>query len=824
MNAVIYARYSSHSQTEQSIEGQLRDCTDFAQNNGYTIVGTYIDRAMTGRNDQRADFRRMLKDAERGHWSAVIVWKLDRFGRNREEIAMNKVKLRKCGVKLVYAKENVPDTPEGIILESVLEGLAEYYSANLSQNIRRGMRESALKCQCTGAGLSLGYDVAADKKYVINEAEASIVREIFALYDGGMTSSDIIRRLNERGCRTKTGRPYDHNAVARILRNERYIGVYRWHEILVPDGMPRIIDNELWESVQQKVNNNKKAARPRVDVDFLLTGKIYCGSCGGNMIGDSGTSKTGAKHYYYSCSARKNKKNDCRKKSVKKEYIERCVVKYTVDCVLTDGFIKRISERLEDMQKKECADDSMITYYKSQLATVQTSLSNILKAIEAGIFNDTTQARIIELEAARDEAIENIAREEHARPVIPKEVIAYSLSKYRNGDIADEGYCHWIIDTLISRVVVYDDRVIITFNFTGDGSEATIEAIEEAAESAESYADFMDGASSDKLPNTPPYKRCNFDTKLRRLFYKQQKYKPEDENAEGIFMRIFALQLDNNVKGISSRKKYIESLIASLPNPDLVVLPELAVCSYMASQKMWEYADNCGQDTAEWTISMAQKYNTFIGAGYLDKENGDYYNRYLIAGENGVCGVVTKSEGESAVFKRGDFDSIIKTPFGNVAVAICYDAKRKHFYNKVKDESICLILFPHGCPAAPQKPDEEIKTNDYFCGCYEAAFDVPVVYVNSIGELEYMPGKMGELMKKNGFLMNGRTKIYGKDCIPTDGNLPEAFGVCAEIQEKKRKGDVHFHSNDIIKGNWIFRKFILEPDTKRGIEQYEASK
>ena len=489
MNAVIYARYSSHNQTEQSIEGQLRDCNAYAAANGYTVVAVYADRAMTGRNDNRAE--------------------LDRFGRNREEIALNKVKLRKNGVRLVYAKENVPDTPEGIILESVLEGLAEYYSANLSQNILRGMRESALKCQCTGAGMSLGYDVGADKKYIVNEAEASIVREVFELFDGGMTNAEIIQHLNGRGCRTKTGRPYDHNSVTRILRNERYIGVYRWHDIVVPDGMPRIIDNGLWERVQRRLNTNKKsAARSRGDVDFLLTGKIFCGECGGNMRGDSGTSKTGAKHYYYSCSDKKRRISHCKKKSVKKDDIERRVVKYTVECVLTDDFIKRISERLEELQHTERADDSMISYYRSQIMTAQTSLANIMKAIEAGIFNDTTQARIKELEAARDEAKDNLAREECERPIIPKEVIAYSLSKYKEGDMSDENYCRWIIDTLVSRVVVYDDRMIVTFNFTGDGNEMTIEDIADAAETAEDYADFSGGCeSSDKLSSAPPTTR-----------------------------------------------------------------------------------------------------------------------------------------------------------------------------------------------------------------------------------------------------------------------------------------------------------------------------
>ncbi|AEY67883.1 carbon-nitrogen hydrolase family protein [Clostridium sp. BNL1100] len=265
-------------------------------------------------------------------------------------------------------------------------------------------------------------------------------------------------------------------------------------------------------------------------------------------------------------------------------------------------------------------------------------------------------------------------------------------------------------------------------------------------------------------------------------------------------------------------------LIAALPAPDFVVLPELAICSYMASQEMWQYADSCGRDTSAWAMQMAQKYNTCIGVGYLDKEKGEYYNRYLFAGKDKVYGIVTKSEGESAVFKREAFESVINTPFGNIAVAICYDAKRKHFYNNIKDKEISMILFPHGCPADPNKPDEEENTNDFFCESYEKAFGVPVVYVNSTGKLEYMPGKMGELMAKAGFTMNGKTKIYGRNCETIDCDVKEAIGVSVELSPQTRKQDIRFYGKDIIKGNWLFRFFILKKDIKYGLQLYETNR
>lgn len=288
-------------------------------------------------------------------------------------------------------------------------------------------------------------------------------------------------------------------------------------------------------------------------------------------------------------------------------------------------------------------------------------------------------------------------------------------------------------------------------------------------------------------------------------------------------MRLFALELNNDIKGITKRKIYIESLIAQLDAPDFVILPELALCSYMANPDMWKYADDCGKDASEWSVMIAKKYHTYVGVGYLDKENDDYYNRYLIAGPEGVCGVVTKSEGESAVFKRGSFNNVIVTPFGNIGVAICYDSKRKHFYDNVKNKDLSLILFPHGCPADPTKPEEEKKTNDMFCGKYLDAFSVPVVYVNSIGKLESMPGKMGAMMLKSGFKMNGHSKIYAPSMCSIQTNLIEAIAGDVSLSPQRLKRKIHFYKEDLIPSNWLFRYFILRPDTKAGIKFYERN-
>ena len=232
LKAVIYARYSSHNQREESIEGQIRECQAYAERNGFIIIGEYIDRALSGKTDNRADFQRMIRDSEKGHFQAVIMYTLDRFARNRYDSAMYKARLKRNGIKVYYAKQYIPDEPEGIILESVLEGYAEYYSENLSRNIKRGMMENALACKVTGGTTLLGYTIGQDKTYVIDPAGAKIVKEIFQLYADGHSAKEVIDHCNKQGYRTARNTQFNKNSLRTILTNEKYIGVYRYGEVV----------------------------------------------------------------------------------------------------------------------------------------------------------------------------------------------------------------------------------------------------------------------------------------------------------------------------------------------------------------------------------------------------------------------------------------------------------------------------------------------------------------------------------------------------------------------------------------------------------------
>lgn len=502
MKGVIYARYSpGPNQTEQSIEGQMRECKAFADENNISIVNTYADRKQTGRNDNREQFQRMLADSKRHLFDVVIVWKIDRFGRNREEIAKNKAILRMNSVRILFAKEHIPDGPEGIILESVLEGLAEYYSANLSQNIIRGMRESALKCQFNGSGLATGFTVDKEHKYHIDPDGAAVVRKIFNMYDNGDRIADIQKYLNNAGIKTLRGKDYTNYGVSRILHNRAYIGEYKWRDIIIPNGLPKIIDEAVFERVQKKMELNKKApAAKRGEVDFLLTGKIFCGKCKGTIVGDSGTGKNGNKWYYYSC-RNKKLKHICKKKSVRKEWLEEEVTRLTAAFVLRNDVIEYIADRVIEIQEKEHADKSMLNYYNDRLKETNAAIKNILKAIEAGIFTDTTRERLMELEATRCDIEIEIEKEKITRPTITREQVIYYLELFKDGDIDDKEYQVKIIETFVNKVILYDDKIIITYNYSGERNEVTADIVEEAA--LETACGVANGCS-DKYSSPPP--------------------------------------------------------------------------------------------------------------------------------------------------------------------------------------------------------------------------------------------------------------------------------------------------------------------------------
>src|SRR5574344_1963095 len=492
MKAVIYARYSSDSQREESIEGQLRECTAFADKNGITVLRHYIDRAVSAKTDNRPEFQNMINDSGKKLFAMIIVWKLDRFARNRYDSARYKAQLKKNGVKVVSATEVISDGAEGIILESMLEGFAEYYSVDLSEKVVRGMTDNALKCMFNGGTLPMGYQIDADQHFQIDPVTAPYILDAFKRYDEGATMTEIRDWLNEQGMKNTRGNPLTYNSVQHLSKNRRYIGEYQYREIIVPDGIPAIVPLDLFERVQAKMAKNKKApARHKAEDYYLLTTKLFCGYCGAYMCGESGRGRNGTVHRYYKCVSVKKKRTECKKKPVKKDWIENLVISQTMKLVNDEETVKAITAMLLDMQERENTNLPLLT---EQLKETQRGIDNLLNAIQQGIFTKSTKSRLEELEAAKEELEIKITNEKLAKPKLTEEQILFYLHKFRVLDMSKQSHRQRLIDTFINRIYLYDDKLVITFNHKDGAQIITLNDIETALAEKENGSDLVSSA------------------------------------------------------------------------------------------------------------------------------------------------------------------------------------------------------------------------------------------------------------------------------------------------------------------------------------------
>lgn len=474
--ACIYARYSSANQTEQSIEGQIRVCTEFCEHHGITVVETYIDRATSASKDieKRTEFLRMIKESEGTKFDAVIVYKLDRFSRSRYDMANFKFRLKKNGVKLISATENISSDPEGIILESVLEGMAEFYSAELSQKINRGLKESAYKHNSVGGHVPLGYK-QINKKLVVDEKTAPIVKEAFTLFAEGKTIAEIARTLNEEGHRTSKGAKFGRSSFSKMFRNETYIGTYQYHDYKAEKVIPQIIDDELFKKVQYRLDNTKPSGTYKAKRMYLLSGKLYCGHCGEHMNGDS---RGSAKKGYYQCYGRRNKNTGCTKRAVQKGWIEDLVAKDALS-LLTDENIEIIAETAVRLNNKELENTTDIPHIHQRLKETETSLNNLMKAIESGQAPEMLVKRMVELEHEKKELENKLKEEEKEVVLLDEPKVIFWLEKFRDGDIEDDNYKKSLIDLFINSVTLWDEpddklKISIAYNLTPNQNKTIV--------------------------------------------------------------------------------------------------------------------------------------------------------------------------------------------------------------------------------------------------------------------------------------------------------------------------------------------------------------
>ena len=483
MKAVIYARYSSDNQREESIEGQIRECTAFAEKNGITILRHYIDRAYSAKTDNRPEFQQMIHDSRQHLFDIVLVWKLDRFARNRYDSANYKNILKKNGVRVVSANEPISDRSEGILLESMLEGFAEYFSADLAEKVSRGMTENALKCKFNGGNITIGFATDKEQNILVDPVKAPFVLNVFQMYDEGATMSKIRDFLNENHVHNNRGNRHTMNSVANILKNRRYIGEYSYRDIVIPNGIPAIIPQDLFDRVQAKIEKNRKApARAKATVEYILTTKLFCGHCGACMCGESGKGRSGRNYHYYKCVSVKKKLGNCNKKSIKKDVIEEYVIRHTMAMLANDKAIEAIVATLMNLQNRE---NRKLPLYEQQLRDVERNINNIVDAIQQGIFTKSTKDRLVELEAAKKDLEIRIANEKIEKPKFKEEQIKHFLYRFRELDMTEKKHVRLLIDMFINRIYLYDDKMVITFNHEEGEKTITLEDIEAALAEAE---------------------------------------------------------------------------------------------------------------------------------------------------------------------------------------------------------------------------------------------------------------------------------------------------------------------------------------------------
>ncbi len=477
MTGVIYARYSSDNQREESIEGQLRECKAFAEKNDIQIVGTYIDRAFSARTDNRPDFQKMIKDSASKKFDLIIVWKLDRFARDRYDSAHYKAVLRKNGVKVVSATEKISEGSEGILMEAVLEGMAEYYSAELSEKVIRGLTENAYKCKFNGGTLPLGYTIDSEQHFQIDPLTAPAVLQAFKAYAEGASMKEIADEMNIKGLRSAFGGKISIDSVTRMLHNRRYIGEFKYRDIVQPDGIPVIVPQELFDRVQERMAANKKApAKHKAEDEYLLTAKLYCGKCNRFMVGESGTSKTSNIYRYYKCAGVK-KHSGCDKKTVKKDWIENLVLRQIEKVLFDDDIIEKIADAVLEIQGTE---NTVLPLLHKQYAETQKGINNLLNAIQQGIITPSTKQRLEDLEKQKNDLSIQIVKEEMAKPLLTKEQIIFWFHRFRKLNTRRLDHKRRLIDSFVNAIYLYDDKMVITFNYKEGSETVSLSEIEKS--------------------------------------------------------------------------------------------------------------------------------------------------------------------------------------------------------------------------------------------------------------------------------------------------------------------------------------------------------
>lgn len=476
--AVIYARYSSDNQRDASIDQQVKACEKYAADQGYQILRVYDDRALTGKTDKRPAFLRMIRDSARRDFQYVIVYSLDRFSRNKYDSVMHKHTLKENGVTVLSAMEHITDDPTGALMESILEGFAEYYSRELAQKIHRGLKDNAEKGIVNGS-IPLGYRRGADGHAEIVPEEAETVREIFRRVLEGEPLIRIAEDMNRRGIKTKKGAQWNKSSFNRILSNERYTGVYLYKEFRIEGGFPVIVDKDTFDTAQVYIKGKPKArggtARRKCKGDtYLLTGKLYCGECDSPMSGISGKSNGVVPFYYYTCTKKKYD-HACHKKNVPRDQIEQQITREILLILQDDDLLEWMADKAMEHLESE-RNTAEIEALRADLEEATRKRDNLRKNMENGEVIPIMLQWLTERQQEVDELTVRLkALEKMALIDIDRDMILSYLETLRDGDVEDKAFQEQLIDAFLIRAYVFDDgRLKLIFNCTKEHREVEL--------------------------------------------------------------------------------------------------------------------------------------------------------------------------------------------------------------------------------------------------------------------------------------------------------------------------------------------------------------
>lgn len=487
LRAALYARFSSDLQRSESIDAQVRAMTKYCEQNHMQIIDTYIDEAKSATSDKRPSFQRMIDDSSKHIFDVVLVHKLDRFSRNRYDSAMYKRTLKLNGVRVFSVLENLDDTPESIMLESLLEGMSEYYSKNLAREVMKGLKENALQCKHTGGLPPLGYYVNPDKMLSVDEKEAETVKLIFERYANGYSYDEILSELHRKNLYTKKGNHFGKNSLYSILTNEKYTGTYVYNKssskdmfnrrnthkykdaesiIKIPNGCPQLVDIETFNAVQMRIEENKKSGgQYNAKHRYLLSGLVICGYCGKKMTGNR---RYGGRNKSLSVTYRCNAPSGlCINKEINRFFLEDFVFAKVKEYFGYKTQVTKVYNRVNryiHKSRKRLQDD--IINLTADLISVNESISNLSNAIEKGVYIDDLFERSEELQRKKETIEAEIAKRNELTTVsFSDEDIEKTLQACKQLlKCPTNPTNRAFIRSAIKEIIVKRDEILITLN------------------------------------------------------------------------------------------------------------------------------------------------------------------------------------------------------------------------------------------------------------------------------------------------------------------------------------------------------------------------